>query len=138
LTLHYRLGGPGGDVINTFDGRPATLTLGSGELAPAVERCLLGLEEGSRKTFDLPTGVAFGERNPAMQQWLAREVLSQMGDPAEDYQAGDAVEFPTPDGKGKFAGVVVQQGEDGAVLFDFNHPLAGKSVVFEVQVIGIL
>ncbi len=60
LTLHYRLSGPAGDVINTFDGKPATLTLGNGELAPAVEACLIGLEEGTRRTFELPAGVAFG------------------------------------------------------------------------------
>ena len=73
-----------------------------------------------------------------MQQWLAREVLTQMGDPAESYAPGDAVQFPTPDGVGRFAGVVLQTRADGAVLFDFNHPLAGKSVTFEVHVIGIL
>ncbi|MCF8167625.1 MAG: FKBP-type peptidyl-prolyl cis-trans isomerase [Rhodoferax sp.] len=138
LTLHYRLSGPAGDVINTFGGKPATLSLGTGELSPAVEQCLFGLEEGAHRSFDLPPGTAFGERNPAMQQWLARKVLQQMGDPTETYRVGDAVQFPTPDGHGKFAGVVVQLAEDGAVLFDFNHPLAGQAVTFEVQVIGIL
>ena len=48
LTLHYRLSGPAGDIINTFGGKPSTLTLGNGELSPAVESCLLGLEEGAR------------------------------------------------------------------------------------------
>jgi FKBP-type peptidyl-prolyl cis-trans isomerase SlpA len=46
LTLHYRLSGPAGDIINTFEGKPATLSLGAGELSPAVEQRLLGLEEG--------------------------------------------------------------------------------------------
>ena len=46
LTLHYRLAGPRGDIINTFDGKPATLSLGSGALSPAVEQCLLGMQEG--------------------------------------------------------------------------------------------
>ncbi len=138
LTLHYRLSGPAGDVINTFDGKPATLTLGTGELSPAVEACLIGLEEGARQTFELPAGAAFGERNPAMQQWLARKVLTQMGDPSEQYAVGDVVQFPTPDDKGQFAGVVLQVAEGRGVLFDFNHPLAGQPVTFEVQVIGIL
>ena len=53
LTLHYRLAGPAGDIINTFDGKPATLSLGSGELSPAVEQRLIGLEEGVRATFEL-------------------------------------------------------------------------------------
>jgi len=137
LTLHYRLGGPAGDIINTFEGKPATLSLGTGELSPAVEECLLGMEEGTRKTFELPAGAAFGPRNPDMQQWLARKVLTDMGDPHETYTVGDVVEFPTPDGRGKFAGVVVQV-KEASVLFDFNHPLAGQPVTFEVQLIGVL
>jgi FKBP-type peptidyl-prolyl cis-trans isomerase SlpA len=141
LTLHYRMAGPAGDVINTFEGKPATLTLGTGELSPAVEAYLLGLSEGSRATFELPAGAAFGERNPDMLQWMARKVLTDMGDASAEYAVGDVVQFPTPDGKGQFAGAVRQFRTDEkgeAVLFDFNHPLAGQPVTFEVQVIGIL
>ena len=141
LTLHYRLAGPAGDVINTFDGKPATLTLGSGELSPAVETCLIGLAEGARASFELPAGAAFGERNPAMLQWLARKVLAEMGEAGAQYQVGDVVQFPTPDGQGQFAGAVCQLRSDErgeAVLFDFNHPLAGQPVTFEVHLIGIL
>ncbi len=138
LTLHYRLGGPAGDIINTFNDKPATLSLGTGELSPAVEQCLIGLVEGTRTTFELAAGVAFGERNPDMQQWLARKILTQMGDPLEQYHVGDVVQFPTPDGHGQFAGVVLQLRDDQAVLFDFNHPLAGHPVTFEVQLIGVL
>ncbi|MDD4944047.1 MAG: FKBP-type peptidyl-prolyl cis-trans isomerase, partial [Rhodoferax sp.] len=54
LTLHYRLSGPAGDVVNTFHAAPATLTLGTGELAPAVEARLMGLAEGTRTTLELP------------------------------------------------------------------------------------
>ena len=136
LTLHYRLAGPAGDIINTFGGKPATLTLGTGELAPALEAVLLGLEEGTHTTLQLPAG-AYGEKNPAMQQWLSRQELRELGDPAEQYAVGDVVHFPTPDRKGQFGGVVVQLAEQ-AVLFDFNHPLAGQPVSFEVQVIGVL
>ena len=138
LTLHYRLAGPAGDVINTFNGKPATLSLGTGELSPAVEQRLLGLAEGTRTTFELPAGAAFGDRNPDMQQWLARKLLAELGDPDEQYTVGDVVQFPTPDGAGKFAGVVLGVREDGAVKFDFNHPLAGQPVTFEVQLIGVL
>jgi len=141
LTLHYRLAGPHGDIINTFDGKPATLSLGTGALSPAVEQCLFGLEEGSRTRFELPAGRAFGERQDEMQQWVARTLLHQLGDPAESYQVGDVVQFPTPDGQGSYAGAVLQVGEEAdgrGVLFDFNHPLAGQPVVFEVHVIGVL
>ena len=141
LTLHYRLAGPAGDVINTFGGKPATLTLGSGELSPPVETCLMGLAEGARATFALPAGAAFGDRNPAMLQWLARQELAELGDAGTPYQVGDVVQFPTPDAQGQFAGAVrdLRQDQRGeAVLFDFNHPLAGQPVTFEVHVIGIL
>ena len=138
LTLHYRLSGPSGDVINTFGGSPATLTLGTGELSPAVEACLMGMQEGTRQAFALPAGSAFGERNPDMQQWVSTKELKSLGDPNEQYTAGDVVQFPTPDGQGQFAGVVLQVAEGKGVQFDFNHPLAGQPVAFEVQLIGIL
>ena len=140
LTLHYRLAGPGGDIINTFNDKPATLSLGTGELSPAVEQCLIGLDEGTRATFELPAGSAFGERKADMMQWVARKLLKQLGDPLETYRVGDVVQFPTPDGQSQYAGAVVQMGTDGsdAVLFDFNHPLAGQPVTFEVQLIGVL
>ncbi|MEN9330012.1 MAG: hypothetical protein RLZZ484_1200 [Pseudomonadota bacterium] len=137
LTLHYRLAGPQGDIINTFEGQPATLTLGVSELSPAMEQRLLGLEEGARVTFELPEGEAFGDRNPDMQQWVSRRLLKEFGDPDENYQVGDVVQFPAPNGQGSYAGAVQQARED-AVLFDFNHPLAGQPVTFEVLVIGVL
>jgi FKBP-type peptidyl-prolyl cis-trans isomerase SlpA len=138
LTLHYRLAGPQGDIINTFGDKPATLSLGSGELTPAMEERLMGLAEGTRTTLQIPPGEAFGERNPDMQQWVARKLLNELGDPMEKYAAGDVVQFPTPDGLGSYAGTVLQVADDGAVLFDFNHPLAGQPVTFEVHLIGVL
>ena len=137
LTLHYRLSGPAGDIINTFNDKPATLSLGTGELSPAVEQRLLGLAEGTRTSFDLPAGEAFGERNADMQQWVARALLHKLGDPLEKYNVGDVVQFPTPDGTGSYAGAVIDS-NDTAVQFDFNHPLAGQPVTFEVQLIGVL
>ena len=138
LTLHYRLAGPKGDIINTFSDKPATLSLGSGELSPAMEDRLMGLAEGAHATFELPAGEAFGERNPEMAQWVARKLLNQLGDPMEKYAAGDVVQFPTPDGSGSYAGTVLEVNDEGAVRFDFNHPLAGQPVTFEVRLIGVL
>jgi len=138
LTLHYRLAGPdGADVINTFPDKPATLSLGTGELAPAMEACLMGLPEGARRSFELAAGAAFGQRNPQLLQHVRRSLLAQRGDPQAQYHVGDVVQFPTPDGQGTYAGVV-RRLDDEAVVFDFNHPLAGQSVTFEVQLIGVL
>ena len=57
LTLHYRLAGPdGADVVNTFNDKPATLSIGRGELSPALEARLMGLAEGTHTTIELPAG----------------------------------------------------------------------------------
>lgn len=138
LTLHYRLAGPDGeDLINTFDHKPATLSLGTGELTPAVEARLLGLAEGVHAAFELEAGEAFGPRNPDLLQRLARSLLEKLGDPDGQYEVGDVVRFPTPDGQGSYAGVVREVAAD-SLLFDFNHPLAGRPVTFEVQLIGVM
>ncbi len=138
LTLHYRLAGPdGADLINTFAAQPATLSIGAGELSPAIEQRLIGLAEGSRVAFELAPGEAFGARHPELVQRVARRMLATLGDPDERYAVGDVVEFPTPDGHSRYAGVVRDVGDD-AVVFDFNHPLAGRAVTFEVQLIGVL
>ena len=138
LTLHYRLAGPdGADVINTFHDKPATLSLGAGQLAPAMEARLIGLAEGASQTFELAPGEAFGERNPELLQRVKLSLMHELGDPDAEYGVGDVVQFPTPDGQGAYAGVVREVGE-GWLLFDFNHPLAGHPVRFEVQVLGVL
>lgn len=135
LTLHYRLAGPAGDVVNTFGGKPATLTLGSGELAPGIEAALIGLEEGAHHAGPASRGVRREE--PGHAAVAVAQGTARAGDPNEEYRVGDVVQFPTPDRQGQFGGVVVQTGEL-AVLFDFNHPLAGQPVTFEVQLIGVL
>ena len=138
LTLHYRLAGPdGADIINTFSDKPATLSVGAGELAPAMEARLMGLPEGTHTRFELAPGEAFGDRNPELLQRVKRGLLDELGDPDQEYHVGDVVQFPTPDGQGRYAGVV-RDVSDESLLFDFNHPLAGVPLTFEVRLIGVL
>ena len=138
LTLHYRLAGPDGtDFINTFAEKPATLTLGTGQLAPAIEACLIGMAEGQRSQYELSAGQAFGDRNPEMLQRVRNSLLYSLSDEGAQFGVGDVVQFPTPDGSGSYAGLLREVG-DGWMLFDFNHPLAGQPVSFEVQVIGVM
>ncbi|MDI9331676.1 MAG: FKBP-type peptidyl-prolyl cis-trans isomerase [Alphaproteobacteria bacterium] len=137
LTLHYRLSGPQGDIINTFGGLPATLTLGSSELSPALEQRMVGMNEGQEATFELAAGEAFGQRSPDLIQWVSRRLLLEFGDPDECYAVGDVVQFPAPGGQGAMAGAV-RQVEPERVLFDFNHPLADQPVKFQVRLIGVL
>lgn len=137
LTLHYRLAsGDGQDLVSTFGSNPATLQFGQGQLAPFLEACLIGLPEGAHRTFELPAEEAFGPRNPDLVQRVARATLERHSEREHDYQIGDLVEFEAPNGD-QFAGVLLELDADSA-LFDFNHPLAGQSVKFEVRIIGIL
>jgi FKBP-type peptidyl-prolyl cis-trans isomerase SlpA len=137
LTLHYRLRDADGVAfIDTFATRPATLSIGSGELAPAVEARLLGLAEGSEGSFALAAGEAFGERDPALVQRVRRAALEAEADADGDYRVGDVVRFPAPGGQ-SIAGIVRVVDED-AIVFDFNHPLAGRPVTFDVKLIGVL
>lgn len=137
VTLHYRLSlADGADVINTFADKPATLLLGAGQLAPPLEDILLGLKVGHHSTFQLAAGDAFGSRNPELLQRVSLATLRENSMIGEDFSPGDLVEF-NASGGGRYAGVLKEVGETSA-LFDFNHPLAGQALAFEVKIIGIL
>ena len=137
LTLHYRLAVTGGaDIVTTFNGTPATLLLGQGQLAPFLEQRLIGLPEGTHQTFELNAGEGFGERNPDLIQSVSKATLEENSVPGTDYTVGEVVEFNAPKG-GRFAGVLLEM-RDTTALFDFNHPLAGQPLQFEVKLISVL
>lgn len=137
LTLHYRLAtADGSDIVSTFNGNPATLQLGTGQLAPFLEARLIGLAEGAHSMFDLSPHDAFGERNPELIQRISRATIDENSASDQAYAIGDLVDFAAPGG-GRFAGVLLDIDDETAV-FDFNHPLAGQTVKFEVRIIGIL
>ena len=73
-----------------------------------------------------------------MVQWLPRKKLDELDDPDATYAVGEVLELARPDGQGTFAGVVLAVRDDGALQLDFNHPLAGRPVTFEVQIIGAM
>jgi FKBP-type peptidyl-prolyl cis-trans isomerase SlpA len=133
VTLHYRVAlADDSELMTTFDSTPATLQLGNGELAPTLETCLIGLPVGERHVFILEAEQAFGAHNPQLLQRLARSALP----PDIEPELHGAIEFVSPDGH-PYSGTV-RELEDRGLLIDFNHPLAGKSIRFEVEVIGIL
>lgn len=133
LTLHYRLAlKDGTEVLSTFDSSPATLKLGCGELAPPLERCLIGLAAGQRRVFELEPRDAFGEYDADRVQRVGRLHLPQ--EPEVDVLS--VVEVEQADGDA-YAGVIAELDENSA-LIDFNHPLAGKPIRFEIELIGIL
>ena len=137
LTLHYRLSSAEGlDIVSTFNESPATLQMGGGQLAPFLEACLIGLPEGAHQTFVLTPEQAYGPRNPDLLQRVSLATLAQNSQEDADYAIGDLVDFAAPGG-GRFAGMLREKGEHDA-LFDFNHPLAGQHVKFEVRIVGVL
>ncbi len=135
LTLHYRIAlaePPHAEVLSTFGGNPATLVLGSGELAPALENCLVGIEGGQSRTFDLLPEQAFG----AYREDLLKRVPENAFPASVVPEAGQVIEFAGPDGL-RMAGLVREIGA-GEALVDFNHPLAGRPIRFEVRVLAVL
>ena len=137
LTLHYRLSAHEGskyqECVSTFDLSPATLQMGSGQLAESLENCLLGLAAGERQVFQLADLDAFGPHNPRLVERIARSALP----PGIELRVNSLIEFSSPDGSASFAGFL-RELTDTSALFDFNHPLAGKPIRFEVEVIAIL
>lgn len=133
LTLHYRISTlDDEEFLSTFEMSPATLQMGGGQLAETLENCLLGLTAGERFVFQLEPGEAFGEHNPRLVERIARSAL-----PADmELKENSVVEFGAPSGA-TFAGFLRELSDDNA-LFDFNHPLAGQPIRFEVEIIGIL
>ncbi|MDR0775527.1 MAG: FKBP-type peptidyl-prolyl cis-trans isomerase [Azonexus sp.] len=133
LTLHYRITTlDGEEFLSTFDMSPATLQMGGGQLADTLESVLLGLPAHERFVFELEPDAAFGQHNPRLIERIARSGL-----PADmELKENSVVEFAVPNG-GSFAGFLRELGATHA-LFDFNHPLAGKTIRFEVEIIGIM
>ena len=137
LTLNYRIALPeGGDGVNTFEDKPATLMMGTGQFAPTLEQALLGMKLGERKTFTLDPEAAFGVKNPDLIRKISLQTLRENSSPEEDYVAGDMIEFNAPNGA-TYSGTLLAIDGDSAT-FDFNHPLSGKTILLEAEIIGIL
>lgn len=136
VTLNYRVASDADETfISTFESSPATLQMGNGELAPNLERCLDGLRVGERRDFLLEPEQAYGRHDSRL---VRRLTLAELPDLASGEQIGamHLLEFTAANGA-RYTGLV-RELDEGAALIDFNHPLAGKTIRFEVEVVGIL
>lgn len=132
VLLHYRLATPEGvEISSTFDGDPESFVIGEGDLAENLERCVIGMTEGERRVFHLQPGEAFGEHDPHMVRELEREDFPAKFPLIE----GSLVEFEMPDGR-TVTGAVKSWTAD-KVTVDFNHPLCGRPLVFEVEIVEV-
>ena len=132
VTLHFSLLLPSGQEIDTTrNGKPASFVVGDGSLLPGFEAVLLGQTEGFHEQVVLPANDAFGEHNPDNVRLMARDRFAGVEEPLEP---GLVVSFAAADGE--LPGVVLEV-YDKTVKVDFNHPLAGQDITFDVSVIKV-
>jgi len=132
VTLHFALKLDNGDVVDsTFERAPASFTMGDGKLLPGFERKLFGLRRGANESFTVLPEDAFGQPNPANVQRFKRAAF------APDMELHEGLVISFADASSAELPGVVSGFEGDDVLVDFNHPLAGRTLLFEVQIIDV-
>jgi len=133
VTLHLSLTLEDGTVAeSTFDDEPLTFILGDGSLVEGLELGLYGLRPGDTQRLSLFPEQAFGLRDPEKVHRLPRADF-----PAEmALEPGCIIGFDTPEGE-ELPGMIVST-DDTSVEVDFNHPLAGRVVIFDVEIIDVV
>ena len=131
VTLHFSLSLDNGEVVDsTFDKQPASFQVGDGNLLPGFEQALFGLKAGDRRQLQITPEQGFGEPNPANVQVIPRSQFADI-ELAEGLVIGFA-----GGGDSELPGLI-KSFDDGLVTVDFNHPLAGKTLSFEVEIIKV-
>ncbi|KMV31151.1 FKBP-type peptidyl-prolyl cis-trans isomerase [Photobacterium swingsii] len=133
VLMHFSIKLSDGSVADSTQamGKPAKFRMGDGSLTDNFEKCLLGLQQGQKSSFELAPEDAFGLPNPDNIHHIE---LSKFGADAPA-EVGTIVAFAGPDGQ-DIPGVITQVVGD-SVTVDFNHPLAGQRVTFDVEVVTI-
>lgn len=132
VTLHFSIALADGQLIDTTRERPepAEFTVGDGSLLPGFESAILGLRAGDRRSVFIDASRGFGEWNPDNQQVFTRVQFSHL-----TLEEGMIISFA--DKGGELPGVI-KTFDDDTVTVDFNHPLAGRDLVFEVDIIRVM
>lgn len=132
ITLHFSLQLDNGEMVDTnFERDPATFTVGDGNLLPGFEKALFGMLEGEHKTLVIKPEDGFGQRNPNNIQEIARSQFSP------DLELSEGLMLSFADAQKTELPGVVQRYDDDVVVVDFNHPLAGRDILFEVSILKI-
>jgi FKBP-type peptidyl-prolyl cis-trans isomerase SlyD len=131
VSIEYILKLDDGTTVDSNVGQdPLTYTQGKGEILPALEEALLGQAIGDTSEVALTAEQGYGPRNPEAFQEVAKDSV-----PEEARTAGMMLMATTTEGQQ--IPVRVQEIKDETVVLDFNHPLAGQALNFEVKVVGI-
>jgi FKBP-type peptidyl-prolyl cis-trans isomerase SlpA len=132
VTLHFTLRLEDGSTIDTtVGGKPATFTMGDGKLLPGFEAVLNGLKAGSSGEFVISPAQGFGAANPNNIQEMPRSQF------AADLELVEGLVLSFADAQKAELPGVVKNFDDTTVWIDFNHPLAGRDILFSVDIIDV-
>lgn len=130
--VHYRGTLEDGSEFDSSEGSdPISFTLGSGEVIPGFEQAIAGMSAGEKKTQTIDAENAYGERRDELVFTVGRDQLP----PGNDIEIGDMLRVGFPDGSS--AAVQVASMDEASVTLDANHPLAGKALTFELELVSI-
>jgi len=131
--MQYSIALEDGTVVeSTYDhGEPLTFTMGDGSLVPGLELAVLGLKPGDQQSLNIDPDVAFGFPDENAIQTLKRSEFA----PELQLKPGLVIEFETPSGL-QVPGTI-KQVQDDVVIVDFSHPLAGRSIIFNVKILAV-
>lgn len=131
VELHFSVAIENGVEIDNTRSRdePVSLVMGDGNLLAGFEKALFGLRAGDRRTVSLPPEDAFGEWNAENVQKFDTVKFEQRP------EIGQMIEFEDKSKSSLFG--VVQAVNDDITEIDFNHPLAGKNITFEVEIFKV-
>ena len=129
VKIHYTGRLEDGTVFDSSQGRtPLEFTTGGSEVIPGVDQAVVGMQPGESKTVVLSAEEAYGTRMPGLEQRVPRSILP------DDVQLGDRLQAKV--GEKTILVWVAELGEEFALL-DVNHPLAGCSLVFDIELISV-
>ncbi|ASK35077.1 FKBP-type peptidyl-prolyl cis-trans isomerase [Alloalcanivorax mobilis] len=132
VTLHFAVRlMDGTELDSTFKGDPAAFTWGDESLLPGFERAILGLRAGDKRSVFIDAQSGFGEYNEQNLQHFQRSTFATQ----DALEPGMVMNFADAAGA-ELPGVVASLDDDW-VTVDFNHPLAGRDLTFEVEIIKV-
>jgi peptidylprolyl isomerase len=132
VTVHYTGKLSGGEVFDTSRGRePLEVQVGAGTVIPGFDEALRGMEENETKNFILEPEKAYGQHDENLQRSFQRSDLPEDLDP----KVGDTLALKTS--SGEQVPVWVSEADENQIKIDMNHPLAGKTLNFEIEVMSI-
>lgn len=133
VKVHYTGTLEDGTVFDSSRERdPIEFTLGEGQLIPGFENAVIGMNEGDSTTVDIPTEEAYGERREDLEIEVAKEELPDEVEP----QVGAQLQVKQND-SGRAIPVRISEVSGDKVTLDANHPLAGKNLTFDIELIEI-